>query len=105
VVVNLRASLEEAVIGPSNLVTTLDVNALYRSAAELLGSKVLYNSTAAKVKRSEDGVNVTVDSPAGKIRIKAKKLHFATYPVLENLAGWDLKAEDLELFAKFRPKS
>jgi hypothetical protein len=105
VFVNLRASLEEAVIGPSNLVTTLDVNALYRSAAELLGSKVLYNSTAAKVKRSEDGVNVTVDSPAGKIRIKAKKLHFATYPVLENLAGWDLKAEDLELFAKFRPKS
>jgi monoamine oxidase len=67
------------------LVTTLDVNALYRSAAELLGSKVLYNSTAAKVKRSEDGVNVTVDSPAGKIRIKAKKLLFATYPVLENL--------------------
>lgn len=105
VFVNLRASLVEAIIGPSSLATTTDVNALYRSAAELLGSKVIYNSTAAKVRRSENGVIVTANSPTGKIRIKAKKLLFATYPVLENLAGWDLRPEDLEVFAKFRPKS
>lgn len=102
---NMRVSLVKAIIGPSNFVTTPDNSVLYEKAAELLGDKVLYNSTAAKVERSDGGVSVTVSAPDGTLRISAKKLLFATYPVLENFAGWDLSAEDLALFAKFHPRS
>jgi hypothetical protein len=75
---NMRVSLVQAIIGPSNFVTTPDNSVLYEKAAELLGDKVLYNSTTAKVERSDKGVSITVNAPYGTLLIGAKQRLFAT---------------------------
>ncbi|KAH6698510.1 hypothetical protein BKA61DRAFT_682542 [Leptodontidium sp. MPI-SDFR-AT-0119] len=79
-----------------NYITTLtsgayvpnDVNEIYRSATNILGSRVILNSTA------QSACSV----------LKPKKIVMAAPPHLRNFAGWDLSANETALFSKFRGK-
>lgn len=82
-----------------------DVNEIYVSAAEILGSRVLLNSTATSVNRSSTGVSVDVNTPDGLVRIEASKIVMAAPPFLSNLVGWDLSPEDSDLFSKFKGRN
>lgn len=90
-------------IATGNFLTTHDTNDLYRSAAAILGDRVLYNADVTSVVRSKTGVSVKVQQKSRAARtIKAKKLFMTGSPVLENLQGWDLVPAEKGLFAKFR---
>ncbi|KAH8596181.1 hypothetical protein B0O99DRAFT_510829 [Bisporella sp. PMI_857] len=82
-----------------------DVNEIYRSASKELGSKVLYNSSAAAVRRSPEGVSVVVKTPSGNVCFNACKIIMTAPPFLHNFRGWDLTRNEMELFSKFKGKS
>ncbi|KAH7388936.1 hypothetical protein BKA64DRAFT_125488 [Cadophora sp. MPI-SDFR-AT-0126] len=82
-----------------------DVNDIYFSAAKILGSRVLLNSTVQSVKRSNDGVTVVVKTPTGRICYEADKIIMAAPPLIRNFAGWDLSSNEAQLFGKFQSKN
>ncbi|KAK0111928.1 hypothetical protein ONS96_001192 [Cadophora gregata f. sp. sojae] len=82
-----------------------DVNEIYTSAAEILGSRVILNSSVQKLKRSSTGVTLQVKTPQGVICIEASKVVMAAPPFLRNFAGWDLSSHDRNLFSKFIAKN
>ncbi len=90
----------------NSFVGTHDTNDLYRAAAEVLGDRVLFNAYVQRVRRSSSasgGVTVEVSMPDGGLRtVHAKKLLMTGSPVLHNLRGWDLTAEERDLFSRFR---
>lgn len=77
---------------------------LYRGAQHFLGQSVVYNADVQKIKRSQDSVQVWVDTPEGKLLVKAKKLVLAIPPIKEYLEdiGLDLTQEEADLFCKFK---
>lgn len=81
-----------------------DVNEIYIKAADILGSRVMLNSTAQFVKRSSAGVTVVVNTPNGTICIEAGKIVMAVPPFLQNFQGWDLSSHESDLFSKFLGK-
>ncbi|KAL6404369.1 putrescine oxidase [Ilyonectria robusta] len=77
---------------------------LYRGAQHFLGQNVVYNADVRKIKRSHDSVQVWVNTPKGKILVKAKKLVLAIPPLKEYLQdiGLDMTQEESDLFCKFK---
>ncbi|KAK3332835.1 hypothetical protein B0T19DRAFT_112206 [Cercophora scortea] len=73
---------------------------LYDAIATLLGKDVLYSTTVTSTERTATGVKVKVRGPSGTKVIKAKKLLVAIPPTRENLAPFDLNAEETDIFAK-----
>lgn len=81
---------------------------LYNKAAEVLGSAVLYESTAVAVtrpgndERRAQGVTVEVRSSSGdSTTINAQKLLITIPPTLENLQGFDLDDRETSLFSQW----
>ncbi|KAI0546094.1 FAD/NAD(P)-binding domain-containing protein [Xylaria curta] len=75
---------------------------LYQKAAEYLGNDVLFNSTVIGMDRScPEGVRVAVQTGSGRKLIIAKSILSTIPPVLENLGGYDLSAEETSLFGEF----
>lgn len=90
------------ILAGGDFLTTEDINDLYRSAAAILGSRVLFNSNIQSVQRYEAGVIVKVRQKNGAVKtIKANKLLMTGAPLLDNLKGWDLTREERDLFSKF----
>jgi hypothetical protein len=90
-------------IQAGTFLTTHDTNDLYRSAAAILGQRVLYNADVTSVVRGKADVSVRVQQHGKAARtIRAKKLLMTGPPVLGNLHGWDLVPAEISLFAKFR---
>jgi NAD(P)-binding Rossmann-like domain len=83
--------------------TTHDVNDLYKSAANILGANVLYNSTITKTIRqvSSGYVSILVTTPSGVKLVRAKKLLMTGPPLLDNFDGWDLSSTEKDIFGKF----
>ncbi|KAH8904836.1 FAD/NAD(P)-binding domain-containing protein [Coniochaeta sp. PMI_546] len=99
-VVNLDLARD---IQAGTFLTTHDTNDLYRSAAAILGPRVIYNASVISVVRSKAGVSVRVEQQGkGARTLRASKLLMTGSPVLENLQGWDLVPAEKTLFAKFR---
>ncbi|KAB5542776.1 hypothetical protein GE09DRAFT_1175408 [Coniochaeta sp. 2T2.1] len=88
-------------IQTGSFLTLHDTNDLYRSAAAILGKRVLYNATVASLIRDNDGVTVEVRQKCRTTTVRAKRLLMTGPPVLDNLHGWDLVQEEKDLFAKF----
>ena len=76
---------------------------LYQRAAEFLGwDNILLNSTVSAMDRScPDEVRVALCTPAGPKLVIAKKLLSTPPPLLENLSGYDLSADETHLFGQF----
>ncbi|KAB5566059.1 hypothetical protein GE09DRAFT_727722 [Coniochaeta sp. 2T2.1] len=98
VVVNVELATN---IQTGSFLTLHDTNDLYRSAAAILGERVLYNATIASLIRGDDGVTVEVRQKCRTTTVRAKRLLMTGPPVLDNLHGWDLVQEEKDLFAKF----
>jgi len=73
---------------------------LYDRIGALLGNDVLYNTTVVSSERTDQGVKLTVRSPAGEKVISARKLLLAVQPSRENLAPLDLNDAEKKLFSK-----
>ena len=76
---------------------------LYDNALKKLGSSVFVSSTVTNVCRTENGVEVTMDTPHGKKLIKASKLVIALRPELSALQPFlDLRSDESQLFSQFK---
>lgn len=76
---------------------------LYDAAATLLGDDVLYNTVVETTIRTNEGVVVTVVNTEGKrTTFKANKLLVAIVPVLGNLHGFDLDAQEVDVFSRWQ---
>ncbi|WQF82896.1 Putative FAD/NAD(P)-binding domain superfamily [Colletotrichum destructivum] len=75
---------------------------IYDAIARRLGNDVMYSSTAIQTARSDNGVEVLVES-ADKSRtlIRAKKLLISFEPTLHNLNGIDIDEEETSVFEKW----
>ncbi|PWY85059.1 hypothetical protein BO70DRAFT_395730 [Aspergillus heteromorphus CBS 117.55] len=75
---------------------------LFRKAGRILGSDVLFQTTVAEAKRSDSGVELTVEHTDGSRKlIKAKKLLITIPPIMKNLKDFDLDETETELFKKW----
>lgn len=77
--------------------------ALYEAALARLGADAFLNSNVVSIVRSETGVEVVFDAPAGRQTVQARKLVVAIQPTLANLQALhlDLTADESALFAQF----
>jgi hypothetical protein len=78
---------------------------LYLAASKLLGSNVLYSSTAISIERSADNNSpywIFVQTPTGNKFILAKQLLITIPPTLENLAPLDMTEEEELLFKQWQ---
>ncbi|KAF6816735.1 amine oxidase [Colletotrichum musicola] len=76
---------------------------IYDAIAELLGSDVLYSSTAVETTRTEEGVEVLVQSADNtRTLIRAKKLVVSFEPTLDNLEGVGIDEEETTVFSKWK---
>lgn len=75
----------------------------YDAIAELLGGDVLYSSTAVKTVRTDQGVEVLVESADNtRTLIRAKKLVISFEPTLDNLKGISIDEEETAVFSKWK---
>ncbi|WEW58961.1 hypothetical protein PRK78_004429 [Emydomyces testavorans] len=78
---------------------------VYKKAAEVLGSDVIYDSQILRVTRSDEGVTVVVWAQDGKYKqIKAKKLLITMVPIPRNLQGFDLDQKERAVFQQWQWK-
>lgn len=85
-----------------------DVHELYDRVADFLGDNVLYNSTVVSSKRNanDEGVTLVVQNSQGETTtIEAKRLLMAIEPTVENMAPFDLDAQEAAVFSKFQHSS
>ncbi|KAL8420793.1 hypothetical protein RB594_003557 [Gaeumannomyces avenae] len=76
---------------------------LYDAVAAFLGENVLYSSTVASSKRTNDGVCLEVRGADGKsTNVKAKRLLVAMEPTPESTAALDLDQAETDVFSKIR---
>lgn len=74
---------------------------LYDSAAKILGTSVLYNSTIHAVERKDGAVSIIVKTEKGITLIKSKKLLVTIAPTVSNLQSFVLNTEENKLFEQF----
>ncbi|PYH91138.1 NADPH-dependent FMN reductase Lot6 [Aspergillus ellipticus CBS 707.79] len=75
---------------------------LYRKAGAILGSDVLFQTMVAEMKRSDSGVELTVEHENGTRKlIKAKKLLITIPPTMEKVRDFDLDETETGLFKKW----
>ncbi|KAF6804278.1 amine oxidase [Colletotrichum sojae] len=76
---------------------------IYDAIAELLGSDVLYSSIAVETIRTEEGVEVLVQSADNtRTLIRAKKLVVSFEPTLDNLKGISIDEQETAVFCKWK---
>jgi len=95
----------DAYLNPDGSLVPRDVSDIYTSAAKVLGSRVLLNSSVESVKRRHDGVSVVVKTPTGKICYEVDRIVMAAPQLIQNFAGWDLSPSEAALFSKFQTKT
>ncbi|KAF4772724.1 flavin-containing superfamily Amine oxidase [Colletotrichum scovillei] len=105
----LGPGLLRSLFGEFILSANGDTRAIYDAAAGVLGDSVLLDSDVVEVKRdvkidekTTSGVTVLVKQPGGSHKlIRARKLIVAIPPTMENIASYDLTANESALFSKF----
>jgi hypothetical protein len=75
---------------------------IYEKATEFLGNDVVFDGDVLHVDRDRNGVTVTVETPHGKVVVRAKKLVFTAPPTLDNLCGFDLDRVEASTFGRLR---
>lgn len=81
---------------------TYSSETLYDNVLSHLGQDVvLLESTIASSQRTDNGVTVTIQTPAGLKTVNAKKLLIAATPSPDNVGPWDLDDTEKALFGKF----
>ena len=79
-----------------------DNSELYEKATTELGADALLNSTVVAMDRgSKNNVKILVSTPSGFKLILSQKVIMTIPPKLNNLAGWDLSAQEITLFSQF----
>lgn len=73
---------------------------LYDRVFELMKDDVLLGSTVMSSKRSPKGIDLTVQTPNGQQRVKAKRLLVAATPSPDNVQPWDLDGNEKSVFSK-----
>lgn len=80
--------------------------AVYDRAAAFLADSVRYNSRVQSTTRNADGTTTVVvassSSSSSSTTIRAKKVLITIPPTLDNLAGFDLSADEQALFAQWQ---
>jgi hypothetical protein len=80
-----------------------DNSELYLKASVLLGANVLYGSTPVDVDRYNNATQqITVQTPAGRKLIKAKKLLVTMPPILQNLGFFKLDHHEYSTFKQWQ---
>ncbi|KAK2011892.1 amine oxidase [Colletotrichum eremochloae] len=75
---------------------------LYDAISNLLGSDVLYSTTAIRTSRTGEGVEVLVRGANGKkTLIRAKKLLISFEPTIANLEGIDIEKDETDVFSNW----
>jgi hypothetical protein len=91
----------------TNFLTTAsgDNQDLYKNAARILGTDVLYSSTVIQMDRSKKGsVSLVVQTPYGEKLVQAKRLIVTIPPMLDLLDSFDLSTQEVSTFSKFRAR-
>jgi hypothetical protein len=77
---------------------------LYEAATKFLGSNVLFNASVGSVDRSGSAVELLIDTPEGRVKVRCGKLVWAAPPTLRNLAPLNLDSVESRIFSCFQPK-
>ena len=80
---------------------TYSSETLFDRVLDLLSNNVLLESTVASSQRSDAGVDLTVQTPSGLKKVKAKKLLITATPSPDNVGAWDLSEQETDLFSRF----
>ncbi|KAH9895430.1 FAD/NAD(P)-binding domain-containing protein [Xylariomycetidae sp. FL2044] len=99
------AYMQGIVAGEVLAPASYDTQSVFLKAQQELGADALLRSTVCDAERSDDGVQLVVETPGGKKLIKAGKLLVAAPPLLGNLAPLSLDQRESDLFAKFTHKA
>lgn len=101
-IAHIDALLEGGYIRPKN-----GTDVLFNKAANYIDEQnILYNSIVVQVTRNSTGVELVVQNTDGTRKlIRAKKLLIAFPPTLSSLSGFDLRADESSLFAKWTHKN
>lgn len=94
----------DALLSGGYITPTNGMAEIFQTAGGVLGSEnVLLQSTVANSTRSDDGVQLTVQSGSEKKRtlIKAKKLLITFPPLLDSLQSFDLDSNETSVFEKW----
>lgn len=93
------------VFGEAVCAVTYDTHSLFERALAELGPDALLYSTVRRATRSDDGVELVVDTPAGQKLIRANKLLVTAPPVVENMEPLGLDEKEASIFSKFENKA
>lgn len=95
---HINALLEGPYIRPENGSATL-----FRAAARYIGEdrNIFYETNVTRTVRNSNGVEISVDTPAGSKLIRAKKLLVTFPPILPKLQGFDLDQNEISIFSKW----
>lgn len=88
----------------SSFLTSAESNTqvLYDKVQAELGSSVFLQSHVKEVKRSDTGVEVSIECPSGTVKlIKGAKLVVTVPPLVKNLSFLDLDEQEKALYGKF----
>ncbi|RYP10950.1 hypothetical protein DL765_007953 [Monosporascus sp. GIB2] len=96
-----RPYLEGILSGTSVTPANNDTHELYVRALEVLGSDALLSSTVACATRSDNGVELVVNTPDGEKIVKANKLLISAPPTLDNLTPFGLDEAEEAIFSQF----
>lgn len=82
-----------------------DNSELYEKAQAELGQDVLLNSHITSTNRDAKAeyAQICVDTPTGRVLIRAKKIILTIPPTLSNLQSFDLSPQEKSLFQQFQP--
>ncbi|KAL3424063.1 flavin-containing superfamily Amine oxidase [Phlyctema vagabunda] len=78
-----------------------DNSLLYERAAVSLGPDVLFNSAIIAMQRGDDTAQIDIKTNAGTVQANCEKVLVTIPPKLNNLNGFDLSPEELQLFGQF----
>ncbi|KAL4896549.1 hypothetical protein BDV59DRAFT_210178 [Aspergillus ambiguus] len=97
----------DALLGGGYIRPKNGTDELFNKAANYIDElNIFYESTVSQARRGSTGVELIIEKADGTQRlIRAKKLLITFPPTLSSLRGFDLRPEELSLFAKWTHKN
>jgi hypothetical protein len=95
------ASLTRQVLENQLLAPVGSNSLIYQRALSLLGKDVLLSSTVQSVRRTTNGVQLSIKQGAQEHTIKAKRILYTAPPSLSALSPFDLDEKEKEVFSKW----
>lgn len=99
---NFSSAVVGSIFSGNFVVCPTGNSTLYEKATALLGDDVLFGAEVERVERDRNGVTVRLDTPRGRVIVRAKKLVVTCPPTLDNFCAFDLDRVETSTFARFR---